>query len=109
MTPTYPEKMRLLGQRSWEEIESQQTDRQTDHRNSPPFSLASAYYTQFLFLNFFIPNSLAALGSWIINYKKYRIKMAHQNLEIAVLMYLWRFLDVYYPDNTQTTKHIFQT
>ena len=30
MTPTYPENIRLLGPSSWEEIEAQQTDRQTD-------------------------------------------------------------------------------
>ena len=52
MTPTYPENIRLLGPSSWEEIGFQQTDIQTDHRNSPPFSLASAYYVQSYFVNF---------------------------------------------------------
>ena len=42
MSPTYPEKMSLLGPSSWEEIAHKQTYRRTDHRNSPPFSLASA-------------------------------------------------------------------
>ena len=36
MTPTYPENIRLLGPSSWEEIDSQQTNRRTAHRNSPP-------------------------------------------------------------------------
>ena len=42
MSPTYPEKMSLLGPSSWEEIAHKQTYRRTDHENPPPFSLASA-------------------------------------------------------------------
>ena len=40
MTPTYPENIRLLGPSSWEEIDSQQTDRQTDRSQefNPPSS-----------------------------------------------------------------------
>ena len=40
MTPTYPENIRLLGPSSWEEIDSQQTNRQTDRPRefNPPSS-----------------------------------------------------------------------
>ena len=40
MTPTYPEIIRLLGPSTWEDIESQQTDRQTDcpREFNPPTS-----------------------------------------------------------------------
>ena len=54
MTPTYPENIRLLGPRSWEEIESQQTYRQTTGiltpSHSPPHnthnSILSIFYTK---------------------------------------------------------------
>ena len=62
MSPTYPEKMSLLGPSSWEEIAHVQTDRPQEFT---PLLTCLCIIHAISFCPFFIPNSLAALGSWI--------------------------------------------
>ena len=67
MSPTYPEKMSLLGPSSWEEIAHVRTYRRTDRpQEFTPLLTRLRILHAISFYQFFLPNSLTALGSWII-------------------------------------------
>ena len=71
MTPTYPENIRLIGPSSWEEIESQQTDVQTDRPQEFPSLLTCLRIIHaILFCQFFIPSPRPSASGLIISRAK---------------------------------------
>ena len=62
MTLTYPENIKLLGPSTWEEIESQQTNRQTDRPQE--FCSPHTHHAYGKLLIFYTQASLASLA-WL--------------------------------------------